>query len=49
MRRERLYAYIQLIHFMVQQKLTQHCTAIIFQFKNMFSLGIYGKLQSGKY
>ena len=28
---ERLYVYISLIHFLVQQKLTQHCKAIIFQ------------------
>ena len=27
--RERLYTYIWLIHFFVQQKLTQHCKAII--------------------
>ena len=26
-----IYAYIQLIHFVVQQKLTQHCKAIILQ------------------
>ena len=26
-----IYVYIQLIHFVVQQKLTQHCKAIIFQ------------------
>ena len=25
------YAYIELIHFIVQQKLTQHCKAIILQ------------------
>ena len=30
-----MYVYIQLIHFVVQQKLTQHCKAIIFQ-KNPF-------------
>ena len=27
-----IYVYIQLIHFIVQQKLTQHCKAIIVQF-----------------
>ena len=27
----RTYVYIQLIHFVVQQKLTQHCKAIILQ------------------
>ena len=26
-----IYVYIQLIHFVVQQKLTQHCKAIILQ------------------
>ena len=26
-----VYAYIQLIHFVVQQKLTQHCKAMILQ------------------
>lgn len=28
-----MYAYIQLIHFVVQQKLTQHCKAITCQKK----------------
>ena len=28
-KREGIYAYIQLIHFIVQQKLTQHCKATI--------------------
>ena len=32
-RREGLYVYIQLIHFIVQQKSTQHCKAIILQYK----------------
>ena len=31
---EGLCVYIQLIHFIVQQKLTQHCKAIILQLKN---------------
>ena len=26
-----IYVYLQLIHFVVQQKLTQHCKAIILQ------------------
>ena len=26
-----IYVYIRLIHFVVQQKLTQHCKAIILQ------------------
>ena len=32
--REAMYAYIQLIHAVVQQKLTQHCKATIVQLKN---------------
>ena len=32
--RERVYVSIQLIHFVVQQKLTQHCKAVILQLKN---------------
>ena len=31
-KREGIYVYIWLIHFTVQQKLTQHCKAIILQF-----------------
>ena len=31
--REEMYVYIQLIHFGVQQKLTQHCNASILQLK----------------
>ena len=31
-KREGIYVYIKLIHFVVQQKLTQHCEAIILQF-----------------
>ena len=34
--RERIYVYIQLIHFAVQQKLTQHCKATILQLKKNF-------------
>ena len=30
-KREGIYVYIELIHFIVQQKLTQHCEAIILQ------------------
>ena len=30
-RREGIYVYVELIHFIVQQKLTQHCKAIILQ------------------
>ena len=32
LKREGIYVYIQLIHFVVQQKLTQHCKTIIVQF-----------------
>ena len=31
--REGLYMYLQLIHGVLQQKLTQHCKAVILQFK----------------
>ena len=31
--REGIYVYIWLIHYVVQQKLTQHCKIIIVQFK----------------
>ena len=34
-RRDGIYAYIQLIHTVVQQKLTQHCKAIILQLKKI--------------
>ena len=36
LKRERKYVYIQLIYFVVQQKLTQHCKAIIQQSRNIF-------------
>ena len=29
LKRERIYAYIELIHLVVCQKLTQHCKAVI--------------------
>ena len=32
-KREGIYVYIQPIHFIVQQKLTQHCKAILSQLK----------------
>ena len=32
-KREGTYVYLGLIHFVVQQKLIQHCKAIILQFK----------------
>ena len=46
--RERSNIYLQLIDIVIWQKPT-HYKAIIFQFKNMFFLDIYSKLQSGKY
>ena len=33
-KREGLYVYLELIHVVVQQKLIQHCKAIILQLKN---------------
>ena len=33
-KREGVYVNTELIHFVVQQKLTQHCKPIILQFKN---------------
>ena len=32
-KREGIYVYLNLIHVVVQQKLTQHCKAIILQLK----------------
>ena len=32
-KREGIYAYIELVHFVVQQKLIEHCKAIILQLK----------------
>ena len=34
--REGMYVYIPLTHFVVQQKLTKHCKAIILHLKNKF-------------
>ena len=31
LKREGIYVYLQLIHFVIQQKLMQHCKAIILQ------------------
>ena len=33
LKRERKYVYIQLIYFVVQQKLTQHCKVIILKIR----------------
>ena len=39
LKRKRIYVYLQLIHVVVQQKLTQHCKPIILQLKkNCFLL-----------
>ena len=35
-KREEIYVYLWLIHIVVQQKLTQHCKAIILQLKINF-------------
>ena len=36
LKREGTYVYIQLIHVVEQQKLTQHCKAVILRLKNTF-------------
>ena len=43
LKRKRIYVYTQLIHIVVQQKLTQHCKEIILQFKKIFLIKIGGK------
>ena len=40
-KRQRTYVYTKLIHVVVQQELTQHCRAIIFQFKKKRNRIIY--------
>ena len=40
-KRERIYVYIRLIYFIVQQKLTQHCEAVIFQLYFGFDYLVY--------
>ena len=37
-RREGIYVYMQLIHFLIQQKLSQSCKAIILQFFKKISV-----------
>ena len=32
-KKEGIYVYIQLIHFVLQQKLKQHCKAAVLQYK----------------
>ena len=34
-KKEGMYVYIELIHFVVQQKLTQHCKASLLQLKSI--------------
>ena len=34
LKREGIYVYLWLIHAVVQQKLTQHCKAVILQLRN---------------
>ena len=36
LKRKDIYVYLQLIHFVVQQKLTHHCKAIILQLKKKY-------------
>ena len=40
LKREGIYAYLQLIHVVTQQKLAQYCKAIILQFKKITSHSI---------
>ena len=56
-KREGIYVYIQLIHFIVQQKLTNHWKAILHQFffkdhskgfRQTPSLGLYLNLQNSR-
>ena len=37
---EGIHVYIRLIHVVVQQKLTQHCKASVFQFKKLIFNGL---------
>ena len=46
-KRKGIYVYIQLIHVAVQQKLTQHCKAIMLQLKNKLRKEISPGLYSG--
>ena len=39
LKREGIYVYIQLIYFVVQQKLTQHCKAVVLQFFFFLNIG----------
>ena len=46
-KREGIYVYIHLIHFVVQQKLTQHCRVTIPQFKKKKNTSFPGDSNSG--
>ena len=59
LKREGIYVNIQLIHFVVELKLTQHCKAVILQFfkkntisqynfKNTFSIELKGYKNSNQ-
>ena len=48
LKREGIYIYLELIHVVVQQKLTQHCKAIIFQLKHKFFLKKEGSRSNGE-
>ena len=40
-KREGRYAHIELIHFVLQQKLTEHCKAIMLQEKTNYKIKIF--------
>ena len=42
-----IYVCIWLIHFVVQQKLTQYCEAIILQYRSIKNIYIFKSLFSG--
>ena len=44
LKRKRIYVYLELIHIVVWQKLTQHCKAIIFQLKRYMYETFFGIL-----
>ena len=47
-KKEGIYVYIQLIHFVVQRKLTQHCKAIILKLKKnvIMAINVSNKLKT---
>ena len=44
--KEGTYVYFQLVHFVVQQKLMQHCKAIILQLKKNLKNELYQETKS---